>query len=182
MLILLITLGVALLGLALYAGAVSVTYASTITIAETLPNNTGSAADASRIVTHNQYNESGTYTAATTPPVTLQASFLQALSAGAATIDLRALTGTNGASVDGNGLKVQMVRVKNLGANALTVKSGASNGHTGFFTATTGTIIPPGAHMQLFTNDNGDDIDATHKTWDLTGTGAQTSEWTIVMG
>ncbi len=162
--------------------SVSVTYASTITIAETLANNTGSAPASTRLVTHTDYNESGTYNSGTTPPVTTCASWLQALSGGTATVDLRALTGTNGASTDGNGLKVQMVRVKNLGANSLTIKSGASNGHTGFFTATTGIIVPAGAHLQLFTNDNGDDIDATHKTWDLTGTGTQTSEWTVVMG
>ncbi len=162
--------------------AVTVTYAAVCTIAETLPTNTGSAAAATRVVTHSEYNESATLTSVTTPPVTLQASFLATLSSGTLSIDLRALTGTNGASVDGNGLKVQVVRVKNLGANTLTIKSGASNGHTGFFTATTGQIIPAGGHIQIYTNDSGDDIDATHKTWDLTGTGAQTSEWTIVMG
>lgn len=162
--------------------AVSVAYASQITITETLPVNTGSASDANRVVTHNQYNESGTLNSGSTPPATLQASFLMTLTAGAATIDLRALTGTNGAVVDGNGLKVQMVRIKNLGANPMTIKSGASNGHTGFFTATTGHVVNPGGHIQIFTNDNGDDIDATHKTWDVTGTGSQTAEFTIVMG
>jgi len=161
--------------------SVSVSYASQITIAETLAANTGSASDANRLVTHSEYNESGTYNANSTPPVTTQASFLATLSSGSLTIDLRALTGTNGASIDGNGLKPQMIRIKNLGANTLTIKKGASNGHNAF-TATDGFVVQPGGHVQIFTNDNTDDIDGTHKTWDLSGTGAQTSEWTIVMG
>jgi len=162
--------------------SVTVTYAATCTIAETLATNTGSAPAAMRVVTHTDYNETATLNSGTTPPATTCASFLATLSSGSLTIDLRTLNGTNGAIIDGNGLKVQVVRVKNLGANPLTIKSGASTGHTGFFTATTGTIVPAGAILMLFTNDNGDDIDATHKFWDLTGTGAQTSEWTIVMG
>ncbi len=162
--------------------SVSVTYAATCTIVETLPGNSGSAPDATRKVTHTNYNETASLTSLTTPPVTTQASFLATLSSGTLTIDLRTLNGTNGAVVDGNGLKVQVVRVKNLGANSLTIKSGASTGHTGIFTATTGQIVNPGGHIQIYTNDNGDDIDATHKFWDLTGTSAQTSEWTIVLG
>jgi hypothetical protein len=160
--------------------AVSVTYGATCTIAETLPTNTGSAAAATRVVTHSEYNEAATLTAVTTPPVTLQASFLLTLTAGAASVDLRALTGTNGASVDGNGLKVQIVRVKNLGANSMTIATGASNGHAGVFGA--GNVIAAGGHEMIYTNDTGDDISATDKTWDVTGTGSQTSEWTIVMG
>jgi hypothetical protein len=162
--------------------SVAVTYAATCTVAETLGQNTGSAPAAQRLVTHSSYNQAAALNGATTPPATTCAHFLLALTAGAATIDLRNLTGTNGAVVDGNGLKVQVVRIKNLGANAMTVKSGAANGHTGFFTPTTGTIIPPGAHIVIYTNDNGDDVDATHKTWDVTGTGTQTAEVTIVLG
>jgi hypothetical protein len=160
--------------------SVSVSYAATITIAETLANNTGSAPAATRLVTHTDYNESGTYNSGTTPPVTTPASFLLTLSGGAATIDLRALTGTNGASVDGNGLKVQIVRIKNLGANEMTFSEGASDGHN-FFT-TDGTKVPPGGHVQIFSNDNFDDIAAANKTWDVAGTLAQTAEVTIVLG
>ncbi len=161
--------------------SVTVTWAMTCTIAETLANNTGSAPIATRLITHTDYNESGTLNSGSTPPATLCASFLQALSSGTATIDLRTLVGTNGAVTDGNGLKVQIVRIKNLGANPLTVVEGASDGHN-FFSATDGTVIQPSGVVMLFSNDNADDIGATNKTWDLTGTLAQTSEWTIVMG
>lgn len=162
--------------------SVSVTYAATCTVRETLASNTGSASDSSRVITHDAYNESATLSATSTPPATTCAHFLLTLSAGAATVDLRALTGTNGAAVDLNGLKIQVVRVKNLGANSMTVKVGATNGHTGIFAATNGHPIQPSGHVQCFSNDTGDDVDATHKTWDVTGTGSQTSEWTIVAG
>lgn len=162
--------------------AVTVTYAATCTVAETLAENTGSAAAASRLVTHSEYNESATLNSGTTPPVTKCAHFLATLSGGALTIDLTAMTGTNGATIDGTGLKVQVVRVKNLGANSLVVSAGASNGHSGFWPATPGLTIPPGGHVMLYSNDNGDDIASGDRTWDLAGTSSQTSEWTIVVG
>lgn len=161
--------------------SVAVTYSAIATVVETLPTNTGSAAASTRVVTHAEYNESASLNSGSTPPVTLVAEFLLTLSSGAATIDLRTLTGTNGAVVDGNGLKVQIVRIKNLGANDMTIKGGSATPHN-LFTVTTGQKIFPGGHIQHFTNDNGDDIDATHKFWDVTGTGAQTAEVTIIMG
>jgi hypothetical protein len=172
----------ALVALALSAGSVTVTYEAKVTVVETLPNNSGSAPDTTRKITHTNYNESATLNSGSTPPATLVAEFLVTLSSGAGAIDLTALSGTNGATVDGTGLKVQIVRVKNLGANTLTIMKAASNGHTGIFAATTPHPVPPGGHIQLFSNDNGDDIDATHKAWTLAGTGAQTSEWTIILG
>ena len=161
--------------------SVSVTYAATCTVVETLGNNTGSAPAATRVITHTDYNEAATLTGATTPPVTTVAAFLLTLSSGAATVDLRALTGTNGASTDGNGLKVQILRVKNLGANILTIVPGASNG-IDLLGASSSLTIPAGGHAQFYFNDASPDIAAGDKTLDVTGTGAQTSEWTIVMG
>lgn len=176
-----ILLGLAVASLALYAGSVAVTYEAKVTVVETLPNNTGSAPDNTRKITHTNYNESATLNSTSTPPATLNAQWLQALTAGAATVNLTALTGTNGATIDGTGLKPQIIRIKNLGANTLTIKKGAANGHNAF-TATDGFVVQPGGHVQIFTNDNTDDVDATHKNWDLSGTAAQTSEWTIVLG
>lgn len=161
--------------------SVAVTYAATCTVVETLANNTGSAPAATRVITHTDYNESATLTSGTTPPVTTVAEFLLTLSSGAATVDLRALTGTNGASTDGNGLKVQILRVKNLGANVLTIVPGASNG-IDLLGASSSLTVYPGGHAQFYFNDASPDISSTDKTLDVTGTGAQTSEWTIVMG
>lgn len=162
--------------------SVSVNYAFTATITEILPSNTGSASDGNRTVTHSNYNETDTITAATSAsPVTVQASFLATLSGGALTINLTALNGTNGAVVDLTGLKVQLVRVKNLGANNLTIKGGASNGHN-FFTSTDGVVVVPNGVAMFFAPEGFQDVGASDLAWDLTGTSAQTSEWTIVAG
>lgn len=160
--------------------SVTVTYKAQAKVVETLPNNTGSAADTQRKITHENYDESLTLDANSTPPCTLLAAFLATLSGGALTIDLTALTGTNGASVSLSGLQPQVVRVKNLGANSLTVSTGASNGHNAF--TADGVVIPPGGHAQFMFNDGTENVDGTHKTWDLAGTGSQTSEWTIIGG
>ena len=162
--------------------AVSVPWTMGISTVETLTGNISSAPDATRKVTHTEFNEGSTLSATTTPAATTQASFILTLTAGAATVDLRTLTGTNAATVDGNGLKVQLVRVKNLGANQMTIKVGAATGHTGVFAATNGHPLNSGGVLMIYTNASGDTIDATHKFWDVTGTASQTSEWTIVMG
>lgn len=166
--------------------SVTVTYAATATVAETIANNTGSAAAASRLVTHTNYNVSATLNSGSTPPATTVAEFLLTLSSGAATIDLTALTGTNGASTSGSGLKVQIVRIKNLGANDMTFYEGATNGHNMFSidsgSGVGGQVVRPGGHIMLYANDSGDDISGTTKTWDVVGTGSQTAEVTIIMG
>jgi hypothetical protein len=162
--------------------SVTVNYAATLTVAEVPARNTGSAPANTGTITHTSDNQAHTLSAGTTPPATDVAAFTLTLTAGAATIDLRALTGTNGAVVDGNGLKVQSVQIKNNGANLMTFKVGATNGHTGIFGATTGLPVQPGGEVLLFSNDNGDDIDATHRNWDVTGTAAQAARVKIVLG
>lgn len=158
--------------------SVTATVAFTCTVAETLPNNTDSAADANRKVTHGAFDETFTLNATSNPPATTFAGFVKALTAGAATIDLTALTGTNGATVNGTGLKVQVLRVKNLGANDLTISTGASNGYNFGGSA----VIKPGALFMIYVVDGLPDVAAGAKNIDLAGTTTQTSEWSIVMG
>ena len=157
--------------------SVSASVSFLCTVAETLPNNTDSASDANRKVTHAAFDETFTLTAASAVPATTFAGFVKALTAGAATIDLTSLTGTNGATVNGTGLRLQVLRVKNLGANDLTFATGASNGYV----VGTHTVKTNGIVMFYFA-DGLADIDGTHKTIDLTGTTTQTSEWSLVMG
>src|SRR5678810_434394 len=73
----------------------------------------------SPILTHDGYNESNTLSASTTPPCTTGVYFLLTLTAGAATINLASLTGANG-TYDLTGLRIQALRIKNLGANSMT--------------------------------------------------------------
>jgi hypothetical protein len=158
--------------------SVQVTFAPTVTVVETLDGNTNSAAAAQRKVTHAEFNDSLTLNATSNPPATKFAGFLLTLTAGAATVNLAALTGTNGATVDGTGLKVQVLRVKNLGANDLAISEGASNGYAIGGTRT----IKPGGIETIYSPEGFADIAAADRNIDAAGTGTQTSEWTIVMG
>lgn len=161
--------------------SVSVELEMKCTVTEVLETNTDSASAANRTVTHSLFNIAKSLNGSSTPAVSKPASFVQALAAGVATVDLTALTGTNGAEVDGTGLKVQTIRVTNLGANALTIQPGASNGYNAFG-ATSKVVIPPGGTVMLYAPEGTPDVGPTAKTLDLTGTGAQTSQFTIVMG
>lgn len=161
--------------------SVSVNYAATVTVAETLDSNVLSAPDTTRVITHTSFNETAVLHASSTPPVNKVAEFLLTLTAGSGSIDLRSLTGTNGASVDGNGLKVQVIRIKNLGENPMTFIDGATNGYPVFGDGNP-LEIPVGGHIQLYGNDKLPDVSSTAKIVDVTGTGSQTAEVTIVLG
>ena len=161
--------------------SVTVSYASTLTVSEILATNVADMSD--KTVVHSGYNSSGTYNAASSPPSTTVAAFEQALSSGTATIDLRALLGTNNIAVDGNGLRAQFIKFRNKSTNAnpITIAKGASNGYDGLGAAFS-IALAVGAEFLMKLNDGGNDIGATNKTLDLTGTGAQVLECEIVMG
>jgi hypothetical protein len=158
--------------------SVEATINLTATVVEVLEGNTDSASAANRTITHSLFNVAKSLNASSTPAATKTANFVKSLSAGAGSIDLTALTGANGATVDGTGLKVRAVRVTNLGANALTITDGASNGHPFGWGS---YVLPAGATVMIYTPD-GTAIAAGDRTWDLSGTTTQQSQWTIVMG
>lgn len=156
--------------------AVSVTYNFGITTRETL---TAGAVDSSNPqVSSAAYNESAVLNATSTPPATQKSAFLLTLTAGAATINLAALNGLNG-TIDGTGLRVQLIRIKNLGANSMTFSEGASNG---IALACGSIVVPAGGIDQKLLNDASPDIAAGDRTIDVAGTAAQTAEVTIVLG
>jgi hypothetical protein len=93
-------------------------------------------------------------------------------------VDLTALTGTNAATVDGTGLKLQVLRVKNLGANDLTISTGASNGYN--FGGP--VVIKAGGIAMIYQPEGLPDVAAGVKNIDMAGTTTQTSEWTLVLG
>ena len=160
--------------------AVTVTYKADVTVAETLANNTDSLAAAKRIVTHDEFNTD--LTLVTASPVTKVAAFVQALSTGTATIDLCALTGTNGATVSGDGLKVQVFKMKNLGDNVMSITFGGTHPYE-MMGSDFKVELDSGTEFLFYGNDATPDIasDSADKM-DLAGTGAQTCEITIVMG
>jgi hypothetical protein len=157
--------------------SVAATYTFGISIKETIEVGVPDAGTPT--INRTGYNETGKLTGSTTPPATKCASFLLTLTAGAATINLASLVGANGATVDGTGLRVQLLRIKNLGANNMTFSEGAANG-----IALVGLpmVVPPGGITQRLFNDAAPDIAAADRTIDVAGTGAQTAEVTVVMG
>jgi hypothetical protein len=168
------------------ASTIKLTYQVTATVAETLDaaKVPGAASAAARTLTQANFNRaSAQLTGTTTPPVSLAALFSKALAAGVATIDLTALDGTNDLVIDGSGLRVQLLRVRNpaTNANPITISIGAANGYDGFGAAFSLTLAP-GAEATLYANDSGSDIGATKKNLDLAGTLAQALDVEVVMG
>lgn len=157
--------------------SLSVSYNFGLTVRETIE--AGVAGVSNATLTFDAYNESGTKNATSTPAVTKQSQFLLTLTAGAATIDLASLTGANGATVDLTGLRVQFIRIKNLGANSMAFAEGASNG----IALSTGTItVPAGGIVQFYLADASPDVASGDRTIDVAGTLVQTAEVTIVAG
>ena len=167
------------------AGSVSLSYTGALTVTETLdPALVPDAADANRKITHNAYNTNGlSLSGSTTPPVSLCASFLKALSSGTGTIDLTALVGTNGVAVDGTGLKVRAFKFINpaTNANPITIAKGASNGYALAGSAFSVTLAP-GQEIQAYLKDGAPAIGSGAKTLDLTGTGTQALQCQVVLG
>lgn len=160
---------------------VSVVYTSKLTATETLTNNVPDASSPS--VLHNGFDSSFTLNSSSTPAATVMASFNKALSGGAATIDLTALVGTGGGAVSLNGLKVRAIKITApIGnANPITLVNGASNGHnlTG---GAISIVIYPGQEILMYLKDASVAVDGTHKTWDLSGTAAQSLNFEIIGG
>lgn len=160
--------------------AITLSWAATLTAVETLAGNTDDATDANRKITHAAFDLSGTASATTTPVVTAHAGKLLALAAGVATIDLTNLVGwgSNGTTVVGTGLRVQFLRIKNLGANDMTFSTGASNGYNFGGPVT----VKPGGFVMIGGNTALPVIAAGVKNIDVAGTGTQTAQVSIEMG
>jgi hypothetical protein len=102
------------------------------------------------------------------------------------TLDLTALPGrTADEVVDGTGLKLQLLILHNRSTNAnkITITKGASNGIGLAASNDTWTLtLSPDQTVGLYLKDAGPDIDSTHKTIDVSGTGSQVLDYEIVMG
>lgn len=132
-------------------------------------------------ITHNKYSSSGTLTPTSTVPGTKVVANRYALVAGAKTLDLTALVGTNGVTVDGTGLKLQILKLKNVGANRMTFAQGGSNAYQ---VGGANFTIPlePNQEVLLFGADLNPDVSGTVKNIAVTGTGTQEFEVVLVMG
>lgn len=156
-------------------------YSSIVTGLQTLDTGISSSAS-DNTVRHNVINTFQTLNASSTVPVTKMIWVNQALSGGAKTIDLTALTGTNGATVDFTGLKVQVAKFKNPSGNAaMTVKFGGTNPYN-LLGASWTLILLADQEITLYLADAAPDVAGGAKTIDLSGTGSEVLEVQLFAG
>jgi hypothetical protein len=163
--------------------SVSATITSKLTVVEQLATNIPFVDPHTGAIIHNGMDETVLLNATTTPPAAQVAAFQQALTSGAATIDLTSMVGTDGETVNGTGQKVQACKFRNpsTNANAIRIKIGASNGYA--LGTTFDITLAPGASFGPFNlGGTAPVIGSSAKTLDLSGTGAQALDVLIVLG
>jgi len=156
-------------------------YATQLTVTEILAGNVEGLSD--KTVKHTGYNRAEKLDADSTVPVTLVATFSIPLIAGAATIDLNALVGTNDLAIDGEGLKIQAIKMSNpVGNNVITATFGATFPYN-LAGAAWSVALLPGQEFVFFGNDATPDIETgVASDIDLAGTLIEELEVQIVMG
>jgi hypothetical protein len=161
--------------------AVTANLVSGLTNTETFPNSSGGP------VPFAPFNENVTLNAGTTPPVSMETQFALAMTSGSATLDLTNVPDCSGQTVlNGTGLKLAFVKFQNPAgnANSITIANGGSNPYR--LDAATGTFtfppLAPGQSMLINLDGAGDTIGSSHKTFAITGTGAQALNVQVSMG
>lgn len=158
-----------------------------VTVTETLDS---APAASGSTVTSEHFNRavqqlSGT----TTPPVTKYAGWEPVIPVSSSgtmvlTVDLTSLPGTQGAaSINGTGLKVQMLRLYNPTTNTQPVIIGPSvaNGYDLFGTGNE-VEVPVGAELFMSFRDTLPNVSGSAKSLDLTGEDGETYELEILLG
>lgn len=138
-----------------------------LTVRETLEANVAGASQ--KTIIHATFNQTKALHASSTPVATKGFGFEVTLSAGTASIDLRSLTGPNGAC-DLNGLKVQAMLFVNPGSNPITVAPAGANPYPLFGTGNS-VVVPAGGSLAFYFPEGLPDVSATVKALTLTGTG-----------
>ena len=134
-------------------------------------------------VTHANWDFKHSLSASSTPPFSKHAVEQKALAAGVGTIDLSATFGFNGEAVDGTGLKVQAMKLRNPSTNAnnITITPGAANGYD-FCGAAFSITLEPGTEVLIYCLDTAPDIAAADCTLDIAGTLVQVLDFECLMG
>lgn len=164
------------------------TITATITGGISVTEQLGSTADpfvsaSAKSTTTNGLSQSESLNASSTPPAALQGFDELALTAGAGTIDFRALPGLAGSIGDGNGMKVQAILLFNPATNAnnMVISVGASNGYD-LLGASMNITLKPGQWILAFLDDGAPDVSAGDRTIDIAGTGSQVLKYHVVLG
>lgn len=157
--------------------SIAATIADNVSVAETLEAGVDFGSD--KAISH-VLNMSHTLNSGTTPAGTHVAAFQQALTAGAATIDLTALPGAGGSTFSATGKRLRYIKVRNPSANAnpISIEEGASNGY-----ALGATIsLAPGQWAAIWLDGDADAVGGSDKTLDLAGTGSQALDVFLIFG
>ncbi len=171
--------------------SISVTSAFKCTVVETLGQNTPSAPDATRKVTHSSFNVEETRNVSSVPAAQEVACFQKTLVAGAATIDLTSLTSTNGRVYDATGKRLLEILITNDAATKVTIAAGASNGYVssnvpfsttgiGVQGKTSGNDV--GGRVHCYFGSSAPLVSGSVKTLDLAGSSTETVNITMVFG
>lgn len=151
---------------------IQATLQSYLSVTETF----GAGVNGQNTATFAPTNELVVLNAGTTPPVSLHAPVTQALTAGAATLDLTNLPGiTAGEIVNATGLKAQLVKFENplTNANSITVRAGAATPYLLLGAAWTLTLAPGQSAGPFNLAGAAPVVGAGAKNIDLVGTGTQ---------
>lgn len=100
------------------------------------------------------------------------------LTAGAASVDLAALTRTGRTALDITGKRVLGYRVDNMGTAAITLATGATNGYA----IGDGIVVGPGGSVQNWHETGFGTVDATHDSIDVAGTGTDSFRLALWVG
>ena len=163
--------------------SISAKLALELTVREVLAGNAPAASEPNKTITHDQFNTIMNLDGASGAPITKTAAFRQALSAGAATVNFAALTGTNGVAVDFTGLKIQAIMFKAPTTNtaAIVITPGATNG-LDLLGASSSVSIKPGQTALFFLNEGAPDVASGERAIDLAGTGTEVLDIIAVAG
>lgn len=132
-------------------------------------------------IKHSAFDFNTTLQSDTAVPATKVSAAVLALSAGAKTIDLTSLTGVNGATLTAVGLKLQVWKLKNLGAAVMTFSEGASNGYAALG-ASFSFKLEAGQQAMFYLTELAPDVASGDRTIDVAGTGSQTFQNIMVFG
>lgn len=162
--------------------SVEATLRLNLDVIETLENNSEGALPANRKVTWNVFAVNKALNGSTSQPAT-QVSCDEKSFTTSGTIDLTALVGANAAAINGTGLKVQavLIRAKANNTNPVAIDVGASNGYELLGADFHATLVA-GQAIAIDLNDASPDIGSSSKILDVTCTGTQILQMTLLLG
>lgn len=139
------------------------------------------AGASSPTVVYDAYVTRETITGTTTLSADATTAFEKVLSAGAATIDLTSVPSTTGTqSMSGKSLRTLYIKADADNAGVISIQTGATNGYALFGSSGKITLSPGDSFgLRISTTNN---VDGTHKTIDLAGTGTDSIQALMTFG